>query len=265
MKTSVHKPGIQGYAPKGAVGDKGESGYSLHYTSYSMENDMMIVDDLVTNNKPLSNKINEDVYVQYNENDTIIDKYAMMYTMKLNTDPSVNMTYTYTYIGNIINQTENENASTKITIDDNVGLTISNAKVIKINNYTQENENSPLHRHKDENHNSHGLHLALNTTLKDFIKDNNKNVFKIVILHKCGLSQEWIIDARDVDDIDNYLNDYVFFVEFRMLQMSTESSTISTTLPDITSNILNDKCVCYTDIELPNYGTYRKKLCISDE
>lgn len=262
MDINIYRPGTQGYAPRGATGEKGAAGYSLHYTSYSMEDDVLIIDNLVSNNKPLSNKINENVYVQYSENDTIIDKYAMMYTMSLNTDPSVNMTYTYTYIGNIINQTENENASTKITID-NAGLVVDKDIHFSITDYVSRNDNNPFHKHRSTQLGIKGFELKLNEDFINFILNNDKNVFKVVVLHQCGLSQEWIIDVRNIDVTSEYLSKLRFFVEFRYLQMSTISETIDDTSIEISADTINSKCVCYTDIELPNYGTYRKKLKVS--
>lgn len=249
-----YKPGIQGYSLKGVTGDMGTQGHSIYYTSFSIIDDEEHIINLLKNNKLLG-EIDENNDTIYQQNDIIIDKYAMMYILSINDD-----VYNLTYIGNIINQSRLENEQTKLDIRDDISLIISSTESKKENLYNNYNENCPLHRHKIENEIIQGFTLEMNRTLIDYIKGNPSFVHKIVVLHNCGLSQTWTINNPEEDE---------FFIDYRYIQMITKAEYASTDISkiksEITPDFINEKCSCYFEIDIPNYGTYRKKITVSYE
>lgn len=248
-----YKPGIQGYSLKGATGDVGTQGHSIYYTSFSIIDDEEHIIDLLKNNKLLG-EIDENNDTIYQQNDIIIDKYAMMYILSINDDE-----YNLTYIGNIINQSRLENEQTKLDIRDDISLEIDSTEIKKENSYNNYNENCPLHRHKIENEIIQGFVLKMNDELIGYIKGNPSFVHKIVILHNCGLSQTWTINDPDENK---------FFIDYRYIQMTTKTEYASTDISEIKSNIINiinEKCSCYFEVDIPNYGTYRKKITVDNE
>ena len=257
----MYTPGIQGYSPKGNIGDTGAPGYSLYYTPHAMKNDENVIDELIEQGKLLSDTDSSSGLITYNEHDIIIDKFAKMYIISPNTDESSNQKYKYVHIGNIINQSKNENIGTELSIPNEIAIRIKTENHTTNNTYTDINTNSPLHRHALENKQLKGFLLSFNDTLQNYITNDQKNIFKFVILHKSGLSQEWIIDKTAEDPS--------FFVEFRHLQMTMESeqpdNTQTLQITSELSELINEKCSFYIDIEVLNYGTYRKKIRVENE
>lgn len=75
-------PGNDGYGQVGAMGDRGDHGHSVHFTSYDLSNveDRNKVLMLIHAGKELSNNEKyESSIIEYQSNDLIIDRYGEIY------------------------------------------------------------------------------------------------------------------------------------------------------------------------------------------
>lgn len=72
-------PGVPSYGQEGAEGNTGETGPSIHYSSYSIEDNLKTCIDLINNGKSLSNNIDEIEEPAYLEGDFIMDSVGVLW------------------------------------------------------------------------------------------------------------------------------------------------------------------------------------------
>lgn len=232
--SNLYNSGIQGYTLKGDIGERGQHSYNIFYSIYDCNNKegLDTVERLINEGKSLS-KDNVDGII-YNEHDTILDVKAHMYECKL--DPSENK-LKISYIGNIINQTSSDDTIIDLKeINFNISLSPGTIET--------KSTNSPYKYHKDPN-------FVTNVEiggLTDLSSDIHK---KLVILHRCGLVQEFDID----DENSVQINDrYAYMVANTDGKKYVTNGEPSTNI-DYTK-YFNEDCKIYVDIYNKN-STYR--------
>ena len=243
MNKIEYTSGIQGYSPKGKIGETGKIGFSLYFAPYDLSNDddIIIIKEKIINGESLTNNKNDKTY-SYQTNDVIIDKFARMYTVKINlSEEDLKKQIVLVYAGNVINQTKNENIETPLTIED-IKLKIISHNKNRTLDYQYYNGTTayPYNRCKN-NETVYELDFTNESkeTLKNLFKEGN--IYKVVALHRCGLSQEWLIDQNSINSI---------YISKKYLQM-TKSEELN-----------NTNCDFYLEVNIKDRGTYRKKITL---
>ena len=175
--SNLYNSGIQGYTLKGDTGERGQHSYNIFYSIYDCDDEygLVTVERLINEGKSLS-KDNVDGII-YNEHDTILDVKAHMYECKL--DPLTN-TLKISYIGNIINQTSSDDTIIDLKdMDFNISLASGTIET--------KSTNSPYKYHENPKFVTNVKIYGLTDLPPDIHK-------KLVILHRCGLVQEFDID-----------------------------------------------------------------------
>lgn len=75
-------PGVPSYGQEGAEGNIGETGPSIHYSSYNIEEDLETCEKLLNKGKSLSNNLDEVESPEYMENDYILDSIGTFWRVK---------------------------------------------------------------------------------------------------------------------------------------------------------------------------------------
>lgn len=180
----LYNSGIQGYTLKGNIGESGSPSYNMYYSVYDCSTDSSIVSALINDNKTLSKNPNT-IEGGYKTHDVIIDCNAHMY--ELNRDSSNNINITY--IGNIINQTSSDDITVDMSNRD-CSINLSSTEIEIESNY------SPYLHHKETNY---------GTKINVYNNAPEETHKKLVVVHRCGLTQEFDIDeTTEIKISDKY-------------------------------------------------------------
>lgn len=189
ITTNIYNAGIEGYTVKGGIGDNGEPGHNVYYSTY---NDVDIIKEKINNNEVLSDSYNDTII--YKENDVIIDSFAKMYIISYSIDTDGNIEKNLSYTGNIINQTEAHESMIDFSIIspkvyDVVYSSIDN--IYKISDQAVEVFVRYNELFKDTIE-------TIQLRFEDFTRINNTE-YRLVINHPCGLTQEIMLDDNTVE------------------------------------------------------------------
>jgi hypothetical protein len=181
---NIYNSGIQGYTIKGDIGEDGDKGYNLYFSTITDEN---IITEYINNNKTLSDTIDSSCF--YDVNDIIIDSAAKMYVIEKKDDM-----LSLLYSGNIINQTEADDSIIDFSaIDCSVQLTSDSSTQLNIYHINNIPDKYKYYKYNElcESH-VEGYELKVDI--------NNKvpNVeYRLCINHLCGLTQEFLLDETN--------------------------------------------------------------------
>ncbi len=226
---NLYNSGIQGYTLKGKTGDPGSHSYNIFYSIYNCNNEegYTIVKHRINNDLSLSK--DDKKKVSYNEHDIIIDCNAHMYECEFDSSTGLDITY----IGNIINQTSTDDTTVDMTprVFD---VTLSGSEL------SVENTESDYAYHTE-----YGFSTNVNV---EFDNDNklpdNVNA-KLVVLHRCGLVQEFDL-SNETGGI--YIND-----KYALMVADNDGKKYNNSNDIIEKNIdyekyFEDDCNIYVDV-----------------
>ena len=243
-KTNIYNSGIQGYTIRGKQGLSGNEGYNIYYSIYNINyvEHANTVIELInkTNNNSLGSSLSND-NITYKQNDIIIDCKGRMYIIQLD---SSTQNLTLGLIGNIVNQIENN--------DSNKEIETITAKVLvtgeTIVNPYKSLSNTLYDRYFD-------LYQDTMNVFKLKIENININdtklLTKFVIIHKCGLSQEYELNEKDYEFVEE--NNELIIKEY-IIRIYDKTASL---LPGTTYNIEDDistklnyikDCTMYIDV-----------------
>ena len=227
-KTNIYNSGIQGYTIKGKQGLSGDKGYNIYYSVYNINStDYNTVINLINNTTNNSLDSSNTDNITYKENDVIIDCKGRMYFIKKDNE---NNNLILSLFGSIVNQTENDD-SVKDIETVNATITVS---CTQINNpYKSVSNTTSYERYFDLYQEKMNL---FNLNVKTDISDP-KLVTKLVIIHKCGLTQEYDLESNDCN--------ITIYDKVASLLPGTQYKTSDNTNTKI--NYLKD-CLMYIDV-----------------
>lgn len=228
--SNLYNSGVQGYTLKGETGDPGSHSYNIFYSVYDCNNEdgKNTVIKRIKEGKSLS-KDGEDSKIPYNEHDIIIDCKAHMY--EYNHDSSSNTILNY--IGNIINQTSADDTQVDMTPRNfDVGLWGTELGI--------EKTESPY-----EYHTEYGFTTRVDVEFDDENKLPDGVNAKLVVLHRCGLVQEFDI-SNETGGV--YIND-----KYALMVADNDGKKYNDSVGIIETNIdyekyFKDDCNIYVDV-----------------
>lgn len=245
---NLYNSGIQGYTLKGKTGDPGSHSYNIFYSIYncSDKDGAETVKNRIKEGFSLSK--DDKTKVSYNEHDIIIDCNAHMYECELDSSTG---SLDITYIGNIINQTSADDTTVDMTPRE-FGVTLSGSQLS-----VEDTESDYAY------HTEYKFSTNVNVEFDDENKLPDGVNAKLVVLHRCGLVQEFDL-SNETGGI--YINDkYALMVADNDGKKYNNSNGIIETNIDY-EKYFEDDCNIYVDVYNKNsiYRFVQNKLKNND-